>query len=47
MVVPCCFVQEEDVPVGGYEHETGEAVETAQHDSHSTYKEDTNMEIEH
>lgn len=34
VVVPRSLVQEEDVPVGGDEHEAGEAVEAAQHDAH-------------
>lgn len=36
MIVPGGFVQEEDVPVRGEEHEAGEAVEAAEHDARST-----------
>lgn len=35
MIVPGRFIQEEDVPVCGDEHEAGETVETAQHDAQS------------
>lgn len=37
VVVPRRLVQEEDVPVGGDEHEAGEAVETAQHDAQGPF----------
>lgn len=36
VIVPGSFVQEEDVPVRGEEHEAGEAVEAAEHDARST-----------
>lgn len=35
VIVPGGFVQEEDVPVRGEEHEAGEAVEAAEHDARS------------
>lgn len=38
MIVPCRFVQEEDVPVRGDEHEAGEAVETAKHDAQGAFR---------
>lgn len=37
VVVPGRLVQEEDVPVGGDEHEAGETVEAAQHDAQSAF----------
>ena len=39
VIVPGCFVQKEDVPVGGDEHEAGETVETAEQDARSTFRE--------
>lgn len=36
VIVPGRFVQEENVPVSGDEHEAGEAVKTAEHDTNST-----------
>lgn len=35
MIVPGRFIQKEDVPVCGDEHEAGETVEAAQHDAQS------------
>lgn len=35
VIVPCRFVQEENIPVGGDEHDAGEAVKTAEHDTNS------------
>lgn len=41
VIVPGRFVQEEDVPVGGDEHEAGETVEAAKHDAQSPFSEKT------
>lgn len=38
VIVPGRFIQKEDVPVCGDEHEAGETVETAQHDAQSPLK---------
>lgn len=39
VIVPGRFVQEEDVPVRGEEHEAGETVEAAEHDAQSPFSE--------
>lgn len=38
VIVPRRFVQKEDVPVRGDEHEAGEAVETAEHDAQGAFR---------
>lgn len=38
VIVPGCFVQEENVPVSGYKHKTGKAIKTAEHDTNSPCK---------
>lgn len=37
VIVPGRFVQKEDVPVRGDEHEAGETVETAKHDAQGPF----------
>lgn len=39
VIVPGCFVQEEDVPVRRDEHEAGQTVETAKHDAQGAFHE--------
>lgn len=45
VIVPGRFIQEEDVPVCGDEHEAGETVETAQHDAHSPLNQNTPFQL--
>lgn len=43
MIVPCSFIQEEDVPVSRYEHKAGEPVKTPKHDAQGSYCENSTI----